>query len=54
MPQGQIAENKIKTTIVLEKELKTKLEEIAKKEMRSLNNLMASVLSNYAENYKGD
>lgn len=54
MSQGQIAENKIKTTIVLEKELKAKLEKIAKKEMRSLNNLMASVLTNYAENYKAD
>lgn len=50
MPQGQIAKNKTKTTIVLEKELKSKLEKIAKTENRSLNNLMVFILSNYAKN----
>lgn len=53
MPQGQIAENKVKTTIVMEKTLKTALEKIAKKEHRSFNNLMVSVLSEYAENKGG-
>lgn len=47
MSQGQIAENKVKTTIVMEKELKTDLEKIAKEDMRSFNNLMVSILSNY-------
>lgn len=50
MPQGQIAENKVKTTIVMEKELKSALEELAKKERRSFNNLMVSILADYAEN----
>lgn len=53
MPQGQIAENKVKTTIVMEKELKSKLEKLAKKERRSFNNLMVTILSEYIEN-KGE
>lgn len=52
MSQGKIAENKVKTTIVMEKELKTILEEIAKQERRSFNNLMVSILADYAENKK--
>ena len=52
MPQGKIAESKVKTTIVMEKELKSILEKIAKQERRSLNNLMVNVLSEYA-NKKG-
>lgn len=48
MPQGKIAENKVKTTIVMEKELKSILEKIAKQERRSLNNLMVNVLHEYA------
>lgn len=52
MPQGKIAENKVKTTIVMEKKLKFILEKIAKQERRSLNNLMVNVLSEYA-NKKG-
>lgn len=54
MPQGKIAENKVKTTIVMEKELKCSLEEIAKKERRSFNNLMVSILANYAESRKAE
>ncbi len=50
MPQGQISENKVKTTIVMEKELKSTLEEIAKKEHRSFNNFMVSILYQYVEN----
>ena len=53
MPRGQIAENKVKTTIVREKELKSKLEKLAKKERRSFNNLMVAILSEYIEN-KGE
>lgn len=52
MPQGQIAENKAKTTIVLEKELKADLESIAKQERRSLNNLMTNILADYVESKK--
>lgn len=49
MPQGKIAENKVKTTIVMEKELKISLEKLAKKDHRSFNNLMVSILSDYVE-----
>lgn len=54
MSQGQISKNKVKTTIILEKDLKSSLEVLAKKEMRSLNNLMASVLSEYVKSRTGD
>lgn len=49
MPAGVISDKKTKTTIVLEKELKSKLEDIAKNEHRSLNNLMVSILYEYAK-----
>ena len=49
MPQGKISESKVKTTIVMEKELKSSLEIIAKEEIRSLNNLMVSVLTDYVK-----
>lgn len=52
MPRGQIAENKTKTTIVMEKEIKLALEELAKKERRSFNNLMVSILADYIEKQK--
>lgn len=54
MPQGQISPSKTKTTIVLEKELKANLEILAKKDMRSLNNLMATVLTEYVESRKAE
>jgi hypothetical protein len=47
MPQGKISESKVKTTIVMEKSLKSSLESIAKEDMRSFNNLMVSILSEY-------
>ena len=49
MPQGKISENKVKTTIVMEKKLKYHLEIIAKEELRSLNNLMVSILTDYVK-----
>lgn len=49
MPQGKISENKVKTTIVMEKKLKSYLEIIAKEELRSLNNLMVSILTDYVK-----
>lgn len=52
MLQGKIAENKVKTTIVMEKELKSALEELAKKERRSFNNLMVGILADYVEEKK--
>lgn len=49
MPQGKISDSKVKTTIVMEKDLKNSLEKLAEKDMRSLNNLMVSVLSSYVK-----
>ena len=49
MPQGKNSESKVKTTIVMEKKLKSSLEIIAKEEIRSLNNLMVSILTDYVK-----
>jgi predicted HicB family RNase H-like nuclease len=45
---GKIADNKTRTLITIEKELKTDLEQIAKKQNRSFNNLVITVLKDYA------
>lgn len=50
MPAGQVAPNKTRTNITIEKELKSKLEEIAKQENRSFNNLIITVLENFVSN----
>lgn len=50
MPSGQIAKNKTKTTIVIEKDLKKTLEKIAKDQNRSFNNLVITVLTDYVKN----
>ena len=50
MPAGQVAPNKIRTNITIEKELKSQLEEIAKKEGRSFNNLVINILKEYMKN----
>ena len=50
MAQGQIASNKTRTNITIEKELKSKLEEIAKQENRSFNNLIITILENFISN----
>jgi len=47
MPAGQVAPHKTRTNITIEKELKRQLEEKAKKEGRSFNNLVIHVLKNY-------
>lgn len=52
MSAGEIAKHKIKTTIVMERELKTILEQIAKEQQRSFNNLMVKVLTDYVESQK--
>lgn len=54
MPAGVISDKKIKTTIVLEKDLKSNLETLAKKDMRSLNNLMTTILTEYVEKRKAE
>lgn len=50
MAQGQISDKNTRTMITISKELKKQLEEIAKEENRSLNNLMVTVLKNYVDN----
>ena len=45
-----ISNDNTRTLITISKELKAKLEEIAKKERRSFNNLVVSILEDYAEN----
>lgn len=49
-----IGQDKTRTTITIDKELKKHLEEIAKKENRSLNNLIITVLKDYANNTSSD
>lgn len=44
-----VGKNKTRTNITFPDELKEKLEEIAKKENRSLNNLVITILQKYVE-----
>lgn len=44
---SQISENKTRYALTLEKEDKKKLEQIAKLENRSLNNLIETILKDY-------
>ena len=44
-----IGKDKTRTNITFPKELKTKLEELAKKDGRSFNNLVIKILSDYVE-----
>ena len=50
MSTGQIASNKTRTNITIEKELKAQLEEQARKEGRSFNNLVINILKEYMKN----
>lgn len=50
MPAGQVAPNKTRTNITIEKDLKSQLEEIAKTQNRSFNNLVISILKDYINN----
>lgn len=50
MPAGQVAPNKTRTNITIEKELKAQLEEQARKEGRSFNNLIINILKEYMKN----
>lgn len=47
-----VAEDKTRTLITIPKELKAILEEEAKKENRTFNNLVITVLTRYAETIK--
>ena len=45
-----ISSENTRTLITISKELKAKLEEIAKKDRRSFNNLVVSILEDFVEN----
>lgn len=49
MPAGKVAPNKTRTNITIEKELKSQLEEQAKKEGRSFNNLIINILKDHVQ-----
>ena len=49
MPAGKVAPNKTRTNITIEKELKSQLEEQAKKERRSFNNLIINILKEHVK-----
>lgn len=42
-----ISKDNTRTNLTISKELKTKLEELAKQENRSFNNLVITILENY-------
>lgn len=46
-----ISENNTRTLITISKENKSKLEELAKKENRSLNNLIITIINKYLETH---
>ena len=50
MATGKIVSNKTRTNITIEKELKAQLEEQARKEGRSFNNLVINILKEYMKN----
>lgn len=47
-----IGKDKTRTNITIEKELKAKLEELAKNDNRSFNNLIITILKNYVDTQK--
>lgn len=47
-----VGEDKIRTNITFPKDLKAKLEELAKQDGRSLNNLVIKILNDYLESQK--
>ena len=49
MSAGKVAPNKTRTNITIEKELKSQLEEQAKKEGRSFNNLIINILKDHVQ-----
>ena len=49
---GKISDKNTRTFITIPKELKTKLEEIAKNQNRSFNNLVITILKDYTSSPK--
>ena len=50
MAHGEISTNNIRISLVIPKELKATLSEIAVSENRTLSNLITTILSNYVKN----
>lgn len=50
MPQGVLSEKNTRTCLTIPKDLKSELQEIARRENRSFNNLVITVLIQYVEN----
>lgn len=50
MPAGKVAPYNTRTNITISKELKAELEELAKNQNRSFNNLVISILKDYVNN----
>ena len=51
---GKISDKNTRTLITIPKELKKQLEQLAKKDNRSFNNLVITVLSNYVADSSHD
>lgn len=45
-----ISKDNTRTQLTISKELKSKLEKLAKEDNRSFNNLVVTILSNYVDN----
>lgn len=51
---GQISKENTRTALTINRELKKKLEQIAKSENRSFNNLVITILKNYVDAISDD
>lgn len=49
-----ISKDKVRANLIIEKELKAQLEEIAKNENRSFNNLVITILKDYVSSTTRD
>lgn len=47
---GSISENNTRTALTIPKDLKARLEELAQEQNRSFNNLVITILKEYASN----
>lgn len=45
-------DTKVRANLVIDKELKAKIEEISKKENRSFNNMVITILQKFVDEYK--
>ncbi len=49
---GKISDKNTRTLITIPKDLKIKLEELSKEQNRSFNNLVITILKDYADTFK--